>query len=131
MILLPSFYKPENYEVEISTHNSIRNLLFNMTMKKIKKVEFYHLSKKENFFQFKEIHKIENKESLFDMIYKKTKGVNLINTLNWTFIRNENLINYKVKYYHDTKNETFYEKIYPTSLFDRILLKYYIIRKVF
>jgi hypothetical protein len=131
MTLLPTFYKPENYEVEISTHNSIRNLLFNQTIKKIKKVEFFHIRSKSNYFQFKEITKVENDKTITDYYYEKFKKTNLIRTMNWVFERNNTEKRYKVKYYHDTINESFYEKIYPESLFDRLLLKYYILRKVF
>lgn len=31
VMLAPEFYKPENYDLEVTTHNSIRNTLFFQT----------------------------------------------------------------------------------------------------
>ncbi len=35
VVLSPGFYKPENYELEITTHNSIRYTLFYDSLKKV------------------------------------------------------------------------------------------------
>ena len=39
--------------------------------------------------------------------------------------RNKKPIIYKVKFYHDTKNEKFYCNVYPKSLIDRIRIMFY------
>ena len=49
VILKPNFYKPENYELEIITHNSIRNSLFSQTIEKVNNPLFSRF-KKLNFF---------------------------------------------------------------------------------
>jgi hypothetical protein len=35
--------------------------------------------------------------------------------------RNGNSIPYKTKFYHDQKNETFYVKIYPQSIYSKLI----------
>ena len=94
--MIECFYQPENHEIEISTHNSIRNLLFNQTLKKIKKIEFFHLRNSSNYFELKHIIKKEYKKSFFDKFNELTFKKNLINTLDWVFERNKVSIIYKV-----------------------------------
>ena len=39
--------------------------------------------------------------------------------------RNEKIKSYKVKYYHDIRNECFYCNVYPRNYFDKLLNLYY------
>jgi hypothetical protein len=126
--LTPEFYKPENYELEISTHNSIRNMLFYQTTLRIKKIEFFHLKKESDYFQFKHLENITSL-NVFDKIidYIKFKFFNkkIIGIKRIVYDRNNKERIYKAKYYHDLNKENFYVIIYPYNLFDKIINIYY------
>jgi hypothetical protein len=64
-ILTPDFYKPENYELEITTHNSIRNMLFYQTTSRVRilwtyfyinNIEYRYLKEKKDYFMLKEVN---------------------------------------------------------------------------
>jgi hypothetical protein len=68
VILSPDFYKPENYDLEIATHNTIRNMLLLQTTTRINKIEYFHLRRNEDYFKFIQVKNSSLRLNVFDKI---------------------------------------------------------------
>jgi hypothetical protein len=93
----------------------------------IKKVEFFHLKKETDYFQFKELVTIKQSpaDRLIDYLKEKFYNKKIVGVKKITYQRNSKNIFYKGKYYHDLDKECFYSIVYPYSYFDKILNIYY------
>ena len=102
-------------------------MLFYQTMQRIKKIEYFHIKKDSDYFQFKHIEKInQNYFDLFsDYLKFKFYEKKLIGVKLFVFERNKKIKNYKAKYYHDLRKEYFYCKVSPYNYFDKLLMIYY------
>ena len=125
--LLPSFYMPENKNLMISTHNSIRKSIFYQAFRDIKYVEYKRLKHDDDFFEFSSLE--DTQEGWFDYYNDKyiqpERNYKLIGVQKWTFDRNGiDKSYYRVKFYHTDKDE-FKAKIYPLNFRDYFRLRWY------
>ncbi|CAI2380002.1 unnamed protein product [Moneuplotes crassus] len=125
--LLPSFYMPENKELLVHTHNSIRRTLFSSTFMDIKFTEYKRLKEDDDFFEFKDLQEAE--EGFFnyynDHYLQPERNYRLLDVQTWTFNRNGiNESKYLVKFYHTDKDE-FRSKIYPQNWIDYFRMRWH------